>query len=406
MTPTTPLARAPRTPRRGFTLIEMLLAVTIFSLVISAAFGFLLAQSRSFRRIGERSNLVQNMRFGRDILRQELRATGTNVTDEQPMIVFGSDSVFAFNADLTTNVEDSVALTGAVYVDPFAPDSQVSALRQSASISIPGAGMTYPLADYSQNPLVFINSDAETVTFWFATDTSTSTSGDFMLVRQVNRSAPEVLLRNVKRRGSLPFFRYWYDASRYGAIDPDLQAVPVGWLPLMKNTPRRGVMPDTGTATTTRIDQVRAVEVNYEVETGTGSTARTSLVNYMVPMPNTAKPRLRRICGRVPLFGNALSAVVQGPANNRRVQLSWGAATDQTTGEQDVIRYVIWRREVGAPDWGDPHVTVGATTATTYTTIDAGVTPGLQYEYAIAVQDCTPNVSGLSASNQVTIPNP
>jgi hypothetical protein len=65
---------------------------------------------------------------------------------------------------------------------------------------------------------------------------------------------------------------------------------------------------------------------------------------------------------------------------------------------------VIWRRIAGAPDWGDPHVTVGATTATSYTTVDAGVANGTTYEYAIAVQDCTPNVSGLSVSNQVTVP--
>ena len=391
-----------RPPRRGFTLIEMLLAVTVFSIVISAAFGFLLAQSRSFQRMGERSNLMQNMRFGRDILRQELRATGTNVTDEQPMIVHASDSVFSFNADLTTNVEDSVALTGAVYVDPFAPDSIISAMRMSTAAVIPGSSFSYPLADYSQNPLAFINSDAETITFWFATDTSTSSNGDFMLLRQVNRGSPEVLLRNVKRRTGQPFLRYWYDPSRYGTIDPNLDTIPRSWIPLSKSTPRRGVAPDTGTATTTRIDQIRAVEINYEVETGTGSAARTSLVNYMVPMPNTAKPRLRRICGRLPIFGNSLTATyVPSP---QRIQLNWGAATDQTAGEQDVIRYVIWRRETGTPDWGDPHVTVGATTAKTYQIFDNGVTPGTSYEYAVAVQDCTPNISGLSPSNTVVVP--
>jgi prepilin-type N-terminal cleavage/methylation domain-containing protein len=388
--------------RRGFTLIEMLLAVTVFSLVVSAAFGFLLAQSRGFRRMGESSGMVQNMRFGRDILRQELRATGTNVTDEQPMIVHASDSVFSFNADLTTNVEDSVALTGAVYVDPFAPDSVVSAMRQSAAAVIPGSGFSYPLSDYSQNPLVFINSDAETVTFWFATDTSTQTAGDFMLLRQVNRTPPEVLLRNVKRRTGAPFFRYWYDASRYGAIDPNLDTVPRTWLPMSKAVPRRGFTPDTGVAASTRIDQIRSVEINYEVESGTGSTQRTSLVNYMVPMPNTAKPRLRRICGRTPIFGNSLTATYLN--SPQRIRLNWGAATDQSGGERDVIRYVVWRRLVGATDWGDPHLTVGATTNATYQTIDAGVTAGQSYEYAIAAQDCTPNVSALTTSNSVTIP--
>lgn len=394
--------------RQGFTLVEMLVTMVVFGVVMGAAFSYLGSQGKSFRTMSERSGLVQNVRFGRDLLRQEIRTTGTNVTDQQPMIVYASDSVYAFNADLTSNVEDSVALTGAVYVDPFAPDSAVSALRLAQSMTIPGSSpaFTYPLADYSQNTQVFVNSDAETVTFWFEPDTTTTATGDYLLVRRANRMAPEILLRGVRRRAGLPFFRYWYDPSRYGAVNASLDTVPRAWLPLAKTVAARGTAPDTGIAASARIDQVRAVEVNYEVVSQSAGRVRSSLVNYIVPLPNTLRPRLRRICGRVPIFGRSVSAQWRNAAGSdpAGIELEWDAAVDQGAGENDVVRYVIWRREVGEPTWGDPHNTIGATSATDYTWRDAGVEPGRRYEYAVAVQDCTPNVSTFSTSNAVLVP--
>jgi hypothetical protein len=122
----------------------------------------------------------------------------------------------------------------------------------------------------------------------------------------------------------------------------------------------------------------------------------------MVPMPNTAKPRLRRICGRPPIFGQGVTATYSA-LPTPGVTLSFGAATDQSGGERDAVRYVIWRREVGVPDWGDPHLTLGPN-GTSYAVRDNGVVSGRQYEYQVAVQDCTPNVSAPSVSNSVVIP--
>ena len=64
--------RYPRT-RRGFTLAEIMVAMVVFGVVMSAAFGFLLAQSKGFRKLATKSAQIQNGRFGRDIMRQELR---------------------------------------------------------------------------------------------------------------------------------------------------------------------------------------------------------------------------------------------------------------------------------------------------------------------------------------------
>ena len=68
---------------------------------------------------------------------------------------------------------------------------------------------------------------------------------------------------------------------------------------------------------------------------------------------------------------------------------------------------MLWRRFVGATTWGDPLVTLGSIGGTTtYYYKDAGVEVGLarSYQYGLAVQDCTPNLSTLSTSNTVVVP--
>jgi hypothetical protein len=94
-------------------------------------------------------------------------------------------------------------------------------------------------------------------------------------------------------------------------------------------------------------------------------------------------------------------------ADSNAVMLSWGKAVDDGSGETDAVRYVLWRRLAGDPIWGEPLSTVSVVGGTTtYSLKDAGVERGLgrTYEYGIAVQDCTPNLSTLSASATVVVP--
>ena len=62
--------------RRGFTLAELMVAMAIFGVIMTAAFSFLLAQGKSFRALAMKAAATQNGRFGRDIMRQELRTAG------------------------------------------------------------------------------------------------------------------------------------------------------------------------------------------------------------------------------------------------------------------------------------------------------------------------------------------
>lgn len=388
--------------RAGVTLIELLIGLTIFGAVMAAGMGFMMTQSRGLRVLSDRSNTVQNGRFSRDLLRQELRAAGTNVTDVQPILVMANDSVVAFNADLTTRNRDSVSLTGAVYVDTYASEATVSAITLDRQFTIPGSSpvLMYPLQSYSQVNAMFINSDAELLIYRFTPDTA-GPLGTYALLRQVNDQKPELVATGLRRADNKPFFRYWYDPTRYGADEPDLDTVPRNWLPLRKTAPRRGLDADTGVAVSARIDQLRAVEVTYEAK-ATGSN-RPEIVRYLVPLPNVENARQSRACGRPPLQPN--SPGVTWRSDSQFVQITIPAAVDDGAGERDAIRYVIWRQRVGFGSWGEPISTVAATQRSTYIVRDNGMpVRNASYRYGVAVQDCTPNVSSMSTSADVYVP--
>jgi len=389
--------------RRGFTLAEVMVSLVVFGLIMSAAFGFLLAQSKGFKTLAKKSAAIQNGRFGRDIMRQELRTAGTNTTDDQPVVVYASDSVFAFNTDLTTNRADSAKFSGAVYVDTYAADAEVNAISLANAITIPGSSpsFTYPMADYSN--VAGTAGEAELVIFRFTRDTSSTNALDYMLLRQVNSGTPEIIATGLRKSMSTPFFRYWYDPTLYSATNTSLDTIPRSWLPLTKSVAYRGVTPDTGTAVSARIDQVRGVEVTYEATQPV--SGNRNVVRYTVPMPNTAVGRQARACGRPPLTPSSATATWRADSN--AVMLSWPKATDDGAGETDAVRYVLWRKVLGAATWGQPLTSVSVVGGTgTYWLKDAGVDRGVgrQYQYGLAVQDCTPNLSGLSTSNTVVVP--
>jgi len=393
-----------RRPRKGFTLGELMISLALFGVVTTAGVAFLLQQSRSFRFLSERQSRLQNGRFSRDLLRLELRTAGTGVTDDQPILVVANDSVIAFNSDLTTNLVDSTKFTGAVYVDPYASTAEVSALPVGSAITVPGSspGVTYPLQDYTT--LAGTLGQAELVIFRFVRDTTSTDADDIMLVRQVNTAPPEIIATGIRRVAKTPILRYWYDPRRYNTSATTLDTVPRAWLPLSKNVKQRGIAPDTGTAVSARIDQVRAVEVTFE--TGLAASGKNERVQYTVALPNTVAPRQSRACGRPPFATASVSAAWNSDSN--AVMVSWPRAIDDGGAEQDAVRYALWRREVVGPaTWGQPIATLSVVSGKpTYYYRDQGVEVGASksYQYALAVQDCTPNVSPLTNSNNVTVP--
>lgn len=382
--------------RRGMTLIEMLVALLIFSFVMAGALSVLSAESRSFALGSERVAMYQNGRFAMNELEKDLRTAGAGAPDVQPQMIYINDSVVVFNANYWTNTAGDVE---AVYYNPDAPDSAVLALRKSTPITIPHTSIQYPDTNYVVGG---VNSSAETISFYFEDDTTTSRSGDYVLYRRVNRLKPEIVATNILHNGATPFFQYFRLVTPAGGGTSSLTPVDTSELPLQHTVPVHLSLADTGVAAA--VDSIRAVRVDFTVSNGrTGDAERLRTLTRLILLPNVGLANTRS-CGDQPIFA-AVPTVLPGVAGGGgpTAELRWLPSVDESSGERDVERYVIWRKIAGAPDWGDPYVTVPAGDST-YLYADANVTSGTTYQYAVAAQDCTPTLSAQRASPTVTIP--
>lgn len=385
-----------RRSRPGMTLVEMLVAMLILSFAMSGALMLMKSESKAFALGSERVAMYQNGRFALNEMEKDLRASGAGSPDMQPQLIFVSDSVIAFNANYWTNTPGDVF---AVYYNPDAPDSAVFALRRSSQITIPNTAIVYPDTNYL---IAGVNSPAETIVFFFQRDASTVRTDDFILYRKVNQLAPEVVSTNILRTGTTPFFAYFRERSTAGGVK-QLLAVATAALPMRHSVPVHLSIRDTGVLAA--IDSLRAVRVSFTVNNGqTGTLQRLRALTRLIRMPNAGLANTKS-CGDAPLYtANPVAALgFAADSITRIVTLTFALSIDETGGERDVERYLVWRRLLADVDWGDPYVSLpGGTNPNSFT--DASIVSGASYVYAVAAQDCTPTLSTQRASNTVVIP--
>src|SRR5690606_13616661 len=213
----------------------------------------------------------------------------------------------------------------------------------------------------------------------------------------VNDLAPEVVARNLLRDAQRPFFRY-QEVIVSDTTVPAANWIPSQALPLRHTAAVHMAPSDTGSVA--RIDRIRAVEVSLRATDGrTGELSQEGSMRRLIHMPNAGQMQLRT-CGDPPLFNSAVS--IGQVAGDTRIEVTWDASVDEGSGEQDVVRYAIFRRIGGIADWGEPFFSIPAGKAN-YIYSDAAVTVGETYQYAVTAQDCTPSMSGLRVSSQLTV---
>jgi prepilin-type N-terminal cleavage/methylation domain-containing protein len=381
---------------RGFTVVELLIALTVFGVVTAAILSAMRVHVSVFSRSSLRLGLVQNARFTTGFLERELRTAGANVVETQPALVYAGGDVVAFNADFATNVRGDPF---AVYFDPDLPSGAVTAMTTGQRTTLPGTGFAYPDTVYRQPGGV--PSSAETIVFVFLPDTTTPRPDDFALYRQVNGQALELVARSLLRTAGAAFFSYYRLVAP--ANGPSrIELVPDSALPLAHRVPVHGSPADTGRAAV--VDSIRGVRVQFTATDGSGRpNEQTRSVQRVVWLPN-AGLAVRQTCGDAPILGTGVGAqAVTLPDGRPAVRLSWSAAVDEVSGERDVVRYVLWRRVAGSGAWSDPYVSLPAGNPS-YLYADDAVEPGATYEYALAAQDCTPLTSTPAISNAVTVP--
>ena len=375
------------------TLVELLVALTVFGIVITVTLGFVAKQNTAFHTGIERLGALRNVRYAVDALVQDLETLGTNVPATQPSLIYGDENVVVFSADYAANVSDPFA----VFHDPDAPAGQVQA--PTGSFTIPTTAHTAADTAYTVGPGV--PSPAEILSFFFVPDTLTARADDFLLVRQVNGGAPEVLARHLLRVGATPFFAY-ERVMLDGSGAPAMEVVADSLLPVHHTAPVHLSQADTGQSA--RADSIRTIRVSLRGTNGlVGADERVVETTRLIALPNAGLTTLNT-CGSAPIFGEALTASVVTLAGGEKVvELEWDPAVDELGGEADVVRYVIWRRETGQLDWAEPYMALPAG-APSYAYTDATVESGTSYQFAVAAQDCTPSLSSLAASGSVVVP--
>jgi prepilin-type N-terminal cleavage/methylation domain-containing protein len=377
---------------RGLTLIELLIALIVFSAVMAGGLGFLRAQGRAMSLGDERMAALQNLRFALESVEKDLRTAGIGVPDEQPFLIYAGPDVVAFNADLVSSVANDVS---AVYYDPDAPAGSVTGMTLLQRTALPRTAFVYP--DTTYTVAGGAHSPAETVILFFSPDSTTERPDDYILLRQVNNGRPEVVSRNVLRTPGTTFFQY------YRPVTPTagpvyLDTVRAVQLPLQHSVRSHLSAADTGQSAL--IDGVRAVRLALTVTNGLTETAeRRRALSRLIHLVNGGLAA-RKTCGDAPLLGTGLTASVATP---QVVVLGWNAATDEFGGETDVERYVIWRRRAAEPVFTDPYLSIPAGNPT-YSYTDAAVASGESYVYALAAQDCTPSLSTRATIGPVSVP--
>jgi len=367
--------------RRGFSLVELLIAIVVMAVVLAGTMNFFMGQSKTFRKATTDMVLLQNARFATDLLNEHFRSVGANLTVGQPSVIYADQNTFAFNADYATNVQGDI---NAIYYEPKAPTNQIESLLMAQAFTIPNStpALSYPAGDYTQ---AGAPSPAETITFWFTPDTETTRSDDFVLMRQVNASVPEVVVRNVLPDSTYPFFRYMYLKTDVVTSVQTIDTMPASSLPATY-----------ASSLLISGDSLRGVIISFIVTNGLADTAqRTRPVSVIASLPNIGMRQLQT-CGAKPLPVPAPVATEVSPG---KIRVIWTASPDESGGERDVMRYAVTRMASFAPGvW----VNVASIPAGgVYDITDSGLNTGFIYNYSVAAQDCTPAFSLPVSSNGI-----
>jgi prepilin-type N-terminal cleavage/methylation domain-containing protein len=374
--------------RQGFTLTELLVAMVVFVIVLGGALGFLTAQQRAFQRGSDAIGVLQNLTYGSDNLDSQIRTAGGNAPDAQPPLVYAGPEAVAFNADYVANDPNDIS---AVYIDPDAPAAEVEALTTAAPITIPTSAPAFVYPSVTYEAQAGINSPAETIILFFTQNLETPRGDDFVLMRQVNARPPEVMIRNVVRDSTtLPFFRYFKLRVAAAGQLPQLVEVPSAQMPMAHPVSAHGTNADVS-----RIDSVRVVLVSFRVTNGeTGAKERQERISLKIPLPNMGLKQLK-ICGSEPVLGTGLTVSFDNADGEDKVHLTWLKAFDETLGEKDVVRYVLWRRQVAPVNepYADPLTSIAAGMPNYLYTDKQNLEKGATYEYKLAAQDCSPKLS-------------
>jgi type II secretory pathway pseudopilin PulG len=385
--------RQTNTTRRGFSLSELLLAITITILVFAAAVPFFTLQLRALASDVGRNEAQQTARFAQNTLDRELRNVGIGTTPlvptlgiprNQPKIVQADQYAVTFNTDLVASDTSDVE---AVYIDPNVDTTLTLAMQYTNSIALPRTSKLYP--DFVYRKADGSLSYAETVSYWVVVDTAAGYADEYKLYRRINDGAATVVANGIQIPAGQPFFRYTRVNSSGQVVAIAPASLPIYW------DATGGIADSIRTVTV----DVNGVYRGRNLKNDTVSFKRR--VNSQTSLMNIGLAQ-RGSCGDLPLNpGTPVATIIWAPGPVKdHIELTWTASADEAGGEKDVERYAVFRRPITQALFDEPIAVIGKGSVN-YSFDDFDLQPGTTFVYGVAAQDCSPANSTILVSNPV-----
>lgn len=366
--------------RPAFTLVEMMVAVTLTLAVFAITIPFVKAQSRALGANAGRLEAEQISRFAQRAIDRELRAAAGD--SGQPVLVQAGGMSISFNANvLASDATDPVALG----VESGADATLTMSWQLADAGVLPRTAVTYPTRNYTAADGGA--SRVETIHYFLHPDTISGRTDVYVLYRRVNARDSVAMVRGVYVPSGRTFFSY------QRLVNGVLTDIPTEELPILW--------------TNAAVDEIRTVAIqsggffrNRQTNTDVVRTA-----SWISALSNRAR-EVSTTCSGLPR--PVTSVTVTKEASTLRssatsviyeVDLSWGRSTDDpelnrnaTDATRKARRYVVERRAGSGPWVGVG--TVSAAGFATYTWTDylplqvAGT-----YQYAIRVVGCAGELS-------------
>lgn len=205
--------------RRGFSIVELLVAVTLTLAVFAITLPFVRVQSRALGANAGRMDAEQLARYAQRIIDEEL-SQATQVGD-QPMLVYAGPMGIAFNANL---LAPDTTDASAKEIESGATTTLTEGWRVADAAVIPLTARTYPTVNYA-NPAGGL-SRVETISYFLRADTVTGRSDVYVLYRRVNARDSTQVVSGLHVPTDSSFFSY------FKTVADTLQRIPTGSLPL------------------------------------------------------------------------------------------------------------------------------------------------------------------------------
>ena len=369
--------------RRGFTIIEMMMAVLLTVMVFAITVPFFRNQTLAVDKGAGRLDALQNARYAQATIDRELRIAG-GITG-QPIIVQAAPYAITFNVDLVSRLTSD---PNATYYDPSADSLATESWVPARQKALPTSAVLYPTQLYTDGS--GNRSPAETISYFLYADPTAGRSDLFILYRRVNDRDSTVVARNIWiPTDTAYFFKYWRTNATGTVSQIPQTSLPLYWN--SANDPTDSI----------RLVQMRVASLYRDVRRAQDVT-RT--IYHNTRLLNAGMLR-QQSCGSAPLPPGTLTATqiydLSGTVVTS-VHLSWLASLEETTNERDVAVYTVERLKQGNTVW-EVLGNVVAQQLASYTFDDYSPKPGI-WTYGVIAWDCTPTSSTISQAAVITNP--